>query len=157
MVYGRFGEETECPGSVGTSSDSIPPTAFAAGLSLCDGAEGGTPSTPPPSPNRLLVHPDLSVTDSGSMQMGVMAEDENWNDERGNAGKPWLTLTAMMGICRTFIGKVRPSKSLYLSQQFLRRSVFHQREPEPFLPEVLDGRSDEIDSVVDNHKPVMCL
>ena len=30
-----------------------------------------------------------------------------WNDERGNAGKPWLTLTAMMGVCRTFTGKVR--------------------------------------------------
>ena len=84
MVYGRFGEGTECPGSVGTSSA--------------------------PSPNRLLVHPDLSATDSGSMQMG------KWNDERGNAGKPWLTLTAMMGVCRTFIGKVRPSKSLHPPQ-----------------------------------------
>ena len=89
--------------------------------------------------------------------MGVMAEDENWNDERGNAGKPWLTLTAMMGVCRTFIGKVRSSKSLHPPQQFLRIGIFHQRESEPFLPEVLDGRTDEIDSVIDDQKPVMCL
>ena len=125
MVYGRFGEGTECPGSVGTSSA--------------------------PSPNRLLVHPDLSAADSGSMQMG------KWNDERGNAGKPWLTLTAMMGVCRTFTGKVRPSKSLHPPQQFLCISIFHQREPEPFLSEVLDGRSYEIDRIVNYHKPVMCL
>ena len=48
MVYGRFGEGTECPGSVGTSSDSIPPT---------DGAEGGTPSTPPPRQTVSLFIP----------------------------------------------------------------------------------------------------
>ena len=91
------------------------------------------------------------------MPMGVMAEDENWNDERGNAGKPWLTLTAMMGVCRTFTGKVCPSKSLHPPQQFLRIGIFHQRESEPFLSEVFYRSTDEIDSVVDNHKSVMCL
>ena len=32
-----------------------------------------------------------------------------------------------------------------------------KREPEPFLSEVLDGCSDEIDSIIDYQKPVVCL
>ena len=46
---------------------------------------------------------------------------------------------------------------LQLSDQFLRFRILHQREPEPYLSEVLYRCTDQIDGVVDYKKPVVCL
>ena len=53
----------------------------------------------------------------------------------------------------------RPDRasSLHPPHQHLRISILHQRKSEPFLPEVLYRRSDQIDSVIDYQEPVMCL
>ena len=52
-----------------------------------------------------------------------------------------------------FFFKIRTSSF----HQFLSVRVLHQREPEPLLPEILYGSSDQIDSIIDYQKPVVGL
>ncbi len=48
----------------------------------------------------------------------------------------------------SFCGTIREVKLFHPLQQLLSASILHQRKPEPFLFEVLDGCADQIDHII---------